>query len=306
MFGSSKKYSQPHTELALPLVSVIVPTFNGEATLSALLESLEGQNYPRDRMQILIADDASTDGTAVVLQRHRGELEVVRQSVNRGSYAARNVALERARGEIIAFTDADCRPDSNWILEGVRALQAQGGGLVAGSVTMSPVNQRSAIQCYDQAFGIQQKFFALRQRFGATANLFVDYRVLEKVSAFDERLRSGGDKAFCDACTAAGLPLSYAPESRVLHEPRTTMHELSIKQKRVALGHVRIFPPWSRYRVIPLSARPRESFDYAAFCRDTDFWFRWRFRATYYWLELVYLSAYARGCLGWRLERISL
>ena len=42
MFGSSEKYSQRHTERALPLVTVIVPTFNGEATLPALLESLEG------------------------------------------------------------------------------------------------------------------------------------------------------------------------------------------------------------------------------------------------------------------------
>lgn len=288
----------------LPLVTVIVPVFNGVATLPDLLRALDAQRYPRERLQILIADDASTDGTVPWLETQHEKLEVVRLSVNRGSYAARNAALLRARGEVIAFTDADCRPDPDWVVQGVRALQAQGGGLIAGAVSIEPLDKRSAIQRYDQAFGIQQAFFALRQQFGATANLFVDRAVLAKVSGFDERLRSGGDKTFCLACVAAGLPFSYAGDSRVQHAPRTSLHELIVKQKRIARGHVRIFPLWSRYRIVPLSRTPRESFDYAAFRREADFGFRWRFRATYYLLELVYLWAYARGCLRHSLARV--
>ncbi|PUE53044.1 hypothetical protein B9Z45_13170 [Limnohabitans sp. 2KL-17] len=287
----------------LPLVTVIVPVFNGQATLPALLESLAAQDYRRDRLQVLIADDASTDRTLALLEPHRGTMEIVRQPVNGGSYAARNAALSRARGEVLAFTDADCRPDADWVSSGVRALQAQGSGLVAGAVAIEPVDRRSAVQRYDQAFGIQQAFFARRQRFGATANLFVDRRVLDKVPGFDERLRSGGDKAFCDASAAAGLPFSYAPDCRVRHAPRKSLRELAVKQARVAVGHVRIFPCWSRYRLVPLSTMPGESFDHAAFSREPDAWFRWRFRALYYGLELVYLASYARGCLGLSLER---
>ncbi|MCP5015401.1 MAG: glycosyltransferase [Ketobacter sp.] len=292
------------SEHLLPRVTVIVPVFNGEATLKALLEALDSQSYPRDRLQVLIADDASTDGTSTLLERSGKELEVVKLLGNSGSYAARNAALSKSRGQVIAFTDADCQPDANWLEQGVRALHSKGGGLVAGAVSIEPVDSRSVIQCYDQAFGIQQAFFASRQHFGATANLFVDYQVFEKVSGFDEQLRSGGDKAFCDACTAAGLSFSYAPDCRVRHAPRTSLHELVVKQKRVALGHVRIYPLWSLYRLVPLSMRPRESFDYSTFCRDTTPWFRWRFRATYYWLELVYLATYVRGCLGQNLRRV--
>ena len=290
-------------DATLPNVSVIVPVFNGEATLPALLEALGAQRYPRDRMQVLVADDASTDGTVALLQAHAGQVELVRQATNRGSYAARNAALARARGDVLAFTDADCRPEPDWLVRGVRALQRQGSGLVAGAVAIAPVSAHSAIQRYDQAFGIQQAFFALRKRFGATANLFVDRNVLARVHGFDERLRSGGDKAFCDAGTAAGLPFSYAPDSRVLHPPRLSLRELAVKQARVARGHVRIFPRWSRYRMLPLSAMPRESFDADAFLREADICLRWRFRTLYYLLELVYLAVYAHGCLGLSLGR---
>ncbi len=287
----------------LPSVSVIVPVFNGESTLPALLEALAAQRYPRDRVQVLVADDASTDGTVALLAAHAPWIELLRQPANLGSYAARNAAIARARGDVLAFTDADCRPAPDWLLAGVRALQRQGGGLVAGAVAIEPVAAGSAVQRYDQAFGIQQAFFALRQRFGATANLFVDRAVLARVPGFDERLRSGGDKAFCDAGTAAGVQFSYAPDSRVAHPPRTSLRELAVKQARVARGHVRIFPRWSRYRILPLSAMPRESFDPEAFRRSAGPWLRWRFRTVYYWLELIYVAVYARGCLGLSLQR---
>ena len=291
---------------ALPYVSVIVPTFNGADTLPALLAALAAQTYPRERMQVLVADDASTDGTAALLAQHAPQVQHVRLDRNRGSYAARNAALAQARGDIIAFTDADCQPHPDWLLQGVRALQQQGGGLVAGAVAIEPVARASVVQRYDQAFGIQQAFFALRKRFGATANLLVDRRVLATVPAFDENLRSGGDKAFCDVCTAQGQAFSYAPQSRVAHPPRLALGELVIKQARIARGHAQIFARWSRYRILPLSCHPVESFDNAAFQREGSAWFRWRFRALYYGLELVYLLHYARACLKLTLkERLS-
>jgi glycosyltransferase involved in cell wall biosynthesis len=292
----------PDEYAALPPVTVIVPVFNGESTLPALLAALDAQTYPRDRMQVLVADDASTDGTAQLLAAHAPRVQAVRLERNAGSYAARNAALAQARGAIVAFTDADCRPKPDWLLRGVRALQRQGGGLVAGAVAIEPVARRSAVQRYDQAFGIQQAYFALRKRFGATANLIVDGRVFARVPSFDATLRSGGDKAFCDACSVAGEAFCYAPDCVVEHAPRARIRDLVTKQARIARGHVRIFPLWSRYRILPLSCHPRESLDYAAFCREGDAWFKLRFRTLYYGLECVYLLSYATGCIGLTLK----
>lgn len=287
----------------LPTVSVIVPVFNGVNTLPGLLAALDAQRYPAELVQVIIADDASTDGTFDLLRNHGDKITVVRADTNRGSYAARNLALQVAHGDVVAFTDADCLPDPDWLSEGVKAIQRQSGGLVAGAVCIDPIKPDSAVQRYDQAFGIQQAFFALRQGFGATANLFAAREVFARVPGFDAELRSGGDRKFCKDCTAAGAAFSYAPDSRVRHEPRISFRDLAVKQIRVSIGHVSIFPLWSRYRIMPLRLMPRETFDLAKFLREEPLLFRLRFRGVYYALELIHLLAYGQGCLRRSLGR---
>ena len=86
-----------------PLVSVIVPVYNGERFLSATLKSILDQDYRP--LEVLVIDDGSTDGTAAVAQSF-AEIRYVYQS-NHGVAVARNTGLEAARGEYIAFLDAD-------------------------------------------------------------------------------------------------------------------------------------------------------------------------------------------------------
>lgn len=286
----------------LPFVTVIAPVFNGAACIDRLLDSLEKQDYPASRREFIIVDDASTDSTVALVQRRPGLCVLARQAHNRGSYAARNVGIERSRGTVLAFVDADCAPLPNWISEGVKALQAQGGGLIAGAVRIDATDPRDARQRIDQAFGIQQKFFALRQQFGATANLFVCRKVLDTVAGFDATVRSGGDKLFCLTSIARGAAFGYCATSEVAHAVRGSYRELLVKQTRISLGHVKLFPRWSRFCYIPLSCRPIESFDHHAFCRSGHWVFRLRFRVIYYSLEAVHLTVYAVGCMKAQLQ----
>jgi len=87
-----------------PLVSVIVPVFNGEAYLDEALASLPGQ--AGGRTEVIVVDDGSTDGTADVVRTRHGDLHYHYQE-NAGVGAARNAGLRRARGAFIAFLDAD-------------------------------------------------------------------------------------------------------------------------------------------------------------------------------------------------------
>ena len=89
-----------------PLVTVIVPAFNSEATISKTLESLLAQSWRN--LEIIVVDDASTDQTAVAVERvddHR--ITLLRQTNNFGGYAARNRALAAAQGEFVTVNDAD-------------------------------------------------------------------------------------------------------------------------------------------------------------------------------------------------------
>lgn len=85
-------------------ISVIVPAYNAAETIGAALDSALGQTYAP--YEIIVIDDGSTDDTARVLARYRDRLVYLKQA-NSGPAAARNRGLERARGDLIAFLDAD-------------------------------------------------------------------------------------------------------------------------------------------------------------------------------------------------------
>jgi Glycosyl transferase family 2 len=89
----------------LPLVSIIVPVYNGEKYVRESLDSILAQTYPHT--EILVMDDASTDGTPAILQSYAGRIRVVRQPQNRGIYANANDGIAMARGEYIAVYHAD-------------------------------------------------------------------------------------------------------------------------------------------------------------------------------------------------------
>lgn len=87
-----------------PLVSCVVPVFNGERYLREALDSVLQQSY--QRLELIVVDDGSTDGTAAVAASYGDRLRLLRQP-NAGPAAARNRGLHEAGGEFIAFLDAD-------------------------------------------------------------------------------------------------------------------------------------------------------------------------------------------------------
>jgi glycosyltransferase involved in cell wall biosynthesis len=87
-----------------PLISCIVPVFNGERYLSETLDSILGQTYAE--LEVIVADDGSTDGTRAVVEAYAGRVHYLHQP-NGGHAAARNLGLGAARGSMVAFLDAD-------------------------------------------------------------------------------------------------------------------------------------------------------------------------------------------------------
>lgn len=97
-------------------VSVVIPVYNGEATIGRCLDSLVTQATAVGNVEILVVDDASTDGTLAVVCRY-APVRVVRQPTNAGPAAARNRGVAEASGELVLFTDADCVPSESWIAD---------------------------------------------------------------------------------------------------------------------------------------------------------------------------------------------
>jgi glycosyltransferase involved in cell wall biosynthesis len=88
----------------MPLVSVIVPTYNRARIIAKTIDNILEQTYPN--IELIIVDDGSTDDTATVLEPYRGRIRLVSQE-NAGPAAARNQGIRFAKGEIVAFQDSD-------------------------------------------------------------------------------------------------------------------------------------------------------------------------------------------------------
>jgi glycosyltransferase involved in cell wall biosynthesis len=223
-----------------PFVSVIIPVFNDAARLRRCLQALAGQTYPRERYEVVVIDNGSSDdlGAAVA------GLAFVRLGAERapGSYAARNAGLALAKGEVLAFTDSDCVPEPDWIAGGVaRLLATPGCGLVAGGVTLFCAGPRpTAVELYECLNAFPQREYVERDHYGATANLFTWRAVMERVGPFAAGLTSGGDREWGQRVHAAGLPLVYADEVRVRHPARRSFGELAHKLARVTNGIERL------------------------------------------------------------------
>jgi glycosyltransferase involved in cell wall biosynthesis len=94
-------------------ISVIVPAYNAATTIDRCLDAVAQQTAPREGYEILVVDDGSADETCIRVTQHRG-VSLLTQD-HAGPAAARNRGVERARGEIVLFTDADCAPAPDWI-----------------------------------------------------------------------------------------------------------------------------------------------------------------------------------------------
>jgi len=106
-----------------PVITVLVAARDEEANLPRTLEALLAQDWPRDRLQIVVVDDRSTDGTPELLSayaaRHPGVLDTLRVTQDPVGISpkknALSMGLTRARGDWIAVTDADCVMDAGWL-----------------------------------------------------------------------------------------------------------------------------------------------------------------------------------------------
>jgi glycosyltransferase involved in cell wall biosynthesis len=105
--------------MTTPLVSVIMPVYNGEAYLAAAIDSVLGQTM--QDLELVVVDDGSTDGSTAILARYGERIRVLRQA-NAGVSAARNAGIASARGEFIAFLDSDDWWESDFLQEMVAAM----------------------------------------------------------------------------------------------------------------------------------------------------------------------------------------
>lgn len=167
-----------------PLVSVVIPVFNGEAFLREAVQSVLDQKY--SPVEIIIVDDGSTDGTGTVARSLPETVRYLHQ-INKGPAAARNRGIEDAQGSLIAFADADD-------LWPARKLESQLPYLVndpAVDIVMGRIQQVRLSKTVDgqtQAEDFAEPAFSVN-----LGSAVIRKSVFERVGLFDETMRYSED-----------------------------------------------------------------------------------------------------------------
>jgi len=231
---------------AIPFISVIIPVKNEAGVLSRCLESLTAVDYPRERYEIIIADGMSTDNTREVAGRFKAELaENRRQLVVSG----RNSGFEKARGEIVAFSDADCSFDPGWLKNSVKYFQdRQVGGV--GGVVLPPKDSSYFENAINFIFFLAEAFHSTAHRQTAAyarqvrdipgCNAFYRRQALEKVMPVDDNLLTAEDVWMNFGVRKQGFKLMAVPDVILWHYRRNSPKLFFRQIYRFAVGRLQV------------------------------------------------------------------
>jgi len=226
-------------------LSVVVPVLNAARPFPLCLSALARLDPPPE--EILLVDNGSSDNSLRLMHEFAGTLPAGRvrvlQENRRGAAAARNAGIRAARGELIAFTDADCAPDVAWLRPLIAPFsEAQVAGVAGRVVAAPPV---STIELFSAIYTLNLPTHPSRHRHWSpweggfpTANLAVRRSVLESLGGFDESVTIyGEDYDLCARIYARGLEIAYVPEAQVAHNHRTTLGGMLLQTFGFGRGH---------------------------------------------------------------------
>jgi len=247
-----------------PFISIICPVRNAERTMDTTMQYLLNADYPREKMEIILADGGSTDGTIDIIKRWQEKYQFIKLVEVKNSKSpgfARNAALKIARGDFVLFTDADCAPHKDWIHKILSPFFKDPKiGLVGGEIFTLRTDPDNAVESYCE----QIKFLTIGNRVGkksggyypevkkylpsevngsqtspffATANAAVSKRALDDIGRkfWDEI--TAEDVDFSLRIMQKGYKIFFEPAAIVDHMHRATPEQFYKQLWGYGFGH---------------------------------------------------------------------
>lgn len=217
-FSAAPYYPLPHH----PRVSVIVASYNGDKTLKACLDSLIQLNYPD--YEVILVDDGSKDNTSATASKYP-TVKYIRHPKNMGLSVARNTGLAAATGEIIAYTDSDCRADEDWLYYLVGDMLNGDFTGMGGPNYLPPEDSLVATAVMASPGGPAHVMISDREAEHIPGCNMAFYKwALEEIAGFDPVYwKAGDDVDVCWRLQQAGYKIGFSPSAFVWHYRRSTV-----------------------------------------------------------------------------------
>jgi glycosyltransferase involved in cell wall biosynthesis len=248
----------------LPFLTIIIPCYNEQATIAAMLEAIYNQTYPRANLEVIIADGLSRDRTREVidsfLESHPDLYICVVDNPARTIPSALNQAIRQARGEIIVRLDAHSMPIPEYVERCVSVIESGKGDNVGGVWEIHPGAQTWIAESISLAaahpLGVGDALYRLKPQAGAVDTVpFGSFRraLIEKIGAFDESLLTNEDYEFNTRVRASGGTVWLDPSIRSIYLARATLGQLAKQYWRYG------FWKWRMLRRHPHTLRWRQA-----------------------------------------------
>lgn len=245
-----------------PTVSIIVPCYNEQHTIRSLLGAIAAQTYPRERIEVVIADAMSQDGTRGAIrafgEAHPGLSVRMVENSQRTIPSGLNLAMREARGEIMIRLDAHSIPIPEYVERCVQDLENGKGSNVGGVWTIRPGGNgwiaAGIAAAAGHPLGAGDALYRLNAKAGEVDTVpFGAFRrtLLETVGEFDESLLTNEDYEFNTRIRRAGGVIWLDPEIRSLYVARSTLPDLARQYWRYGFWKFRMllrYPGSLRWR----------------------------------------------------------
>jgi glycosyltransferase involved in cell wall biosynthesis len=202
--------------MAPPSISVVIPAYNAQNTLAEALQALCHQSYS-GHIEIIVVDDGSVDGTAGVASSF-SNVRYFRQE-NAGPASARNRGARESSGELLFFTDSDCRPQQDWVEKMVAGFSADDIGVVAGSYGIANPASPLARVIYGEIIFRHKKLLPDFPRAFGSYNVAFRRQVFEAAGGFNAAYRnaSGEDNDLSYKVLRQGQRIRFLKDAVVDH-----------------------------------------------------------------------------------------
>lgn len=215
-------------------VSIIITSFNDKLYLNRTLNSIYSQIEDSSEIEVIVADNGSTDGSVQSLGSFKDVIVIVEKDNLKSPYSCRNRGIEIAQGKVIVLLDSTCVPGSTWLKSGLHALANDSADIIGGKVLFDFEGKLTAGKIYDSITNVRMKESIEIKKVAKAGNLFIKRNVFDVAGVFPEGIRSGADVRWTHKVSQLGFLLVYSPDA-VVYKPARTYFELLRKQWRVGV-----------------------------------------------------------------------
>ncbi len=205
-----------------PKISVVVCERNSEKFIEKCIASIFEQNAD---FELIVVDDYSTDSTKKILEKDSHNFKLIELRKHKGISRARNIGIEETKGEFIAFIDADCVAEKNWLSELLKGFDKENTVSVGGpNLTPKKAEKKEKIfgELLELISGIGSSYVKETEKItevkhNPSCNSMYRKKTLKEIKGFNEKLLSNEDPELDFRIQKTGKEIKFNPKAIVYH-----------------------------------------------------------------------------------------